>query len=171
MDTVLNLGMNDEILDSMVRLSGNPRWAYDTYRRFLQMYGDVVLGVDKSLYEDVLADARKQRGVNYDSLLNVDELIHVVAKFQEITNVPHDPWDQLRSAIEAVFNSWYSPRAVKYRDINGISSEIGTGVVVQSMVYGNMNDASGSGVGFTRDPATGVKLLYGEYLSNAEVRG
>lgn len=168
MDTILNLGINDEIVKAMIRLSDNSRWAYDTYRRFLQMFGNVVLGIEKDQYEKILATYRETRRVEADSqLLDVD-LMQIVEEFKQFTPVPHDPYEQLRMAIVAVFNSWNSPNAVKYRDINNISSDLGTAVVVQSMVYGNMNDQSGSGVAFTRNPQTGVKEIYGDFLPNAE---
>lgn len=168
MDTILNLGINEELVLIMARLSNNPRWAFDTYRRFLSMFGTVVLGAEKSKYEEVMEKARKRRGVEYDSMLTMSDLQTVVKHFKEIATVPDDPWEQLQMAIEAVFCSWYSPRAVKYRDIHGISNDLGTAVTVQSMVYGNMNMRSGSGVAFTRNPATGEKVFYGEYLNNAE---
>lgn len=168
MDTILNLGMNEDIVHIMARVSNNLRWAYDTYRRFLQMYGTVVLHIDKDRYEDVLADARKRRGVSHDSLLTDSDLIQVANDFRAFTDVPDDPWEQLRCAVTAVFMSWNSPRAIKYRDIHNISPDLGTGVIIQTMVYGNLNNRSGSGVCFTRNPGTGEKRLYGEYLVNAE---
>ena len=170
MDTVLNLGINEEITNFLARTSGNPWWAFDSYRRFLQMFGDVVLGVGKRRYEEILEAARIKCSVAHDSLLPLPALKEVVAQFKALAEVPEDPWQQLQMAIEAVFRSWYSPRAVKYRDINGIAGDLGTAVTVQSMVYGNMNTKSGSGVAFTRNPATGQKELYGEFLFNAEVR-
>lgn len=170
MDSVLNLGINDEVAEAMARATNNPRWAFDTYRRFLQMFGTVVLGTDKQPYEDILEAARKRRAVPHESLLPVADLQEVVEKFKLLASVPEDPWEQLRMAVEAVFRSWYSPLAVKYRDIHGIPGDLGTAVTVQSMVYGNQNVLSGSGVAFTRNPTTGAKELYGEYLTNSEVR-
>jgi pyruvate,orthophosphate dikinase len=169
MQTVLNVGINDQIVENMAHISLNPRWAYDTYRRFLQMFGNVVLNLDEKPYEDILSAARGKRNVPHDSQLEEEDLKEVVKQFKLLANVPEDPWVQLDMAIQAVFRSWNSPRAVKYRDINNISSDYGTAVVVQSMVYGNLNAQSGSGVAFTRNPTTGAKELYGEYLSNAEV--
>eukprot|EP00600_Ochromonadales_sp_CCMP1393_P008438 CAMPEP_0174954150 /NCGR_PEP_ID=MMETSP0004_2-20121128/265_1 /TAXON_ID=420556 /ORGANISM="Ochromonas sp., Strain CCMP1393" /LENGTH=988 /DNA_ID=CAMNT_0016201933 /DNA_START=1859 /DNA_END=4825 /DNA_ORIENTATION=- len=168
MDTILNLGINDDIVDVLARISNNPRWAFDTYRRFLQMFGNVVLGVDKQLYEDVLQVAREKRGVPHDSLLTMADLVDVVKEFKKIATVPAEPWEQLNMAVQAVFKSWYSPRAVKYRDIHHMHEVLGTAVNIQSMVYGNMNTRSGSGVAFTRNPTTGEKEMYGEFLSNAE---
>jgi pyruvate,orthophosphate dikinase len=169
MDTVLNLGINDFIADHMGRTMNNPRWAYDTYRRFLQMFGTVVLNADKQQYEDVMQEACLRRGVPHENLLPMADIKEVVKRFKLIVSVPDDPWEQLDMAIQAVFRSWNSPRAVKYRDINNISSDYGTAVVVQSMVYGNLNAQSGSGVAFTRNPTTGAKELYGEYLPSSEV--
>jgi len=168
MDTVLNLGINDEIVDILARMSNNPRWAFDTYRRFLQMFGNVVLGIDKRRYEEVLEDIRAKRNVPHDSLLSMADWVEVIKRYKTIAEVPSDPWDQLRMAVQAVFNSWYSPRACKYRDIHGMTELLGTAVNVQSMVYGNMNNSSGSGVAFTRNPTTGAKEMYGEFLFNAE---
>jgi pyruvate,orthophosphate dikinase len=170
-DTVLNLGINDHIAEHMARLQNNPRWAYDTYRRFLQMFGTLVLGADKAQYDAVLEEACLKRGVPHESLLQMSDLMEVVRRFKLIASVPDDPWQQLDMAVQAVFRSWNSPRAVKYRDVNrrGLSSEHGTAVTVQSMVYGNLNALSGSGVAFTRNPTTGHKELFGEYLANCEV--
>jgi pyruvate,orthophosphate dikinase len=168
MHTVLNLGINDELVQVMARVSNNPRWAYDTYRRFIQMFGTVVLHVDTKLYDDILKMACNKRGVDDVSMLNAADLQQLVGDFKAVAEIPMDPWEQLQVAIESMFCSWYSPRAVKYRDINNLSSELGTAVVVQSMVYGNMNTRSGSGVVFTRHPATGDKEEYGHFLANAE---
>jgi pyruvate,orthophosphate dikinase len=168
-DTVLNLGINDHITEHMARLQNNPRWAYDTYRRFLQMFGTLVLGADKAQYDAVLEEACLKRGVPHESLLQMSDLMEVLLRFKLIASVPDDPWQQLDMAVQAVFRSWNSPRAVKYRDVNRLSSEHGTAVTVQSMVYGNLNAQSGSGVAFTRNPTTGHKELFGEYLANCEV--
>lgn len=158
MDTILNLGMNDEVAAKMVEMTQNPKFVMDTYRRFLQMFGTVVLGVDKCRYEDILTTTRNARGVVNDSELGVDVLQLVVNEFKEITPFPNDPWDQLRMAIVAVFNSWFTPRAIAYRDIHSIRNDLGTAVTVQCMVFGNMNARSGSGVCFTRNPSTGEKV-------------
>lgn len=163
--------MGDVHVTVTVRLlaTNNPRWAYDTYRRFLQMFGNVVLGTNKQPYEDILEAARKRRAVPHESLLPVGDLQEVVEQFKLLAAVPEDPWEQLRMAVEAVFRSWFSPLAVKYRDVHSIPGDLGTAVTVQSMVYGNQNVLSGSGVAFTRNPITGAKELYGEYLTNSEV--
>ena len=168
MDTVLNLGINDRVFSSLIACSSNPRYCFDTYRRFLQMYGEVVLGVEKTKYEEVLERAKKHRGIKFDYELNVADLQLVVDEFKKLTAYPEDPWEQLRSAIEAVFRSWFSPRAVKYRDIHSIPNDLGTAVTVQSMVFGNLNSMSGSGVAFTRNPVNGEDVFYGEYLDNCE---
>jgi len=168
MDTCLNLGMNDEVMQSLSKVTQNHRFALDTQRRFLQMYGSVVLGNDEKLYENILKNFRENQNVQHDSELNIQSLEGVINDFKSITNVSDNPWIQLQSAIEAVFKSWYTPRAITYRNIHGIPHNLGTAVVVQAMVYGNMNDKSGSGVAFTRNPATGENVFYGEYLSNAE---
>lgn len=130
--------MNDDVVQAMSRSTNNPRFAYDTYRRFLQMYGDVVLGVDKEKYESILSAARKRRGVEHDCNLQTADLQFIVEQFKILGDVPSDPWEQLRSAIEAVFCSWYNPRAVTYRDIHNIPQQMGTAVTIQSMVYGNL---------------------------------
>jgi pyruvate,orthophosphate dikinase len=168
MDTILNLGINETLIHVMARVSNNIRWTYDTYRRFLQMFGTVVLQIDNEKYEKILEEARMKRGVEHDSLLTDSDLIHVVNQFKTFTMVPEDPWEQLKMAVKAVFLSWNSPRAIKYRDIHNIPQDLGTAVVIQSMVYGNLNIRSGSGVAFTRNPATGEKAIFGEYLANAE---
>ncbi len=168
MNTVLNLGINDELVQVMARISNNPRWAFDTYRRFLQMYGTVVLNIDKKIYDDILEKACKKQGVQCCSELRTADLQQVVADFKEVAVVPQDPWEQLQVAIESMFCSWYSPRAVKYRDIHNMVSDMGTAVVVQSMVYGNMNARSGSGLAYSRSPVTGEKEVFGSYLANAE---
>jgi pyruvate,orthophosphate dikinase len=169
MGTVLNVGINDEIVEYMSQTYMNSKWAYDTYRRFLQMFGNVVLNMDQKPYEDILQHARQSRGVEHDSQLEVEDLKEVVKEFKLLASVPDDPWEQLHLSIEAVFKSWNSPRARKYRDIHNIPDDMGTAVNVMSMVYGSMNDYSGSGRAFTRNPITGAKELYGEYLPNAVV--
>jgi pyruvate, orthophosphate dikinase len=168
MDTILNLGINENSIHIMARMSNNLKWAYDTYRRFLYMFGTVVLGISKERYETILEDIRNRHGFQHDSQFRESDLIHITNLFKSFTPVPDDPWQQLRIAVRAVLLSWNTPRAKKYRDIHNISQELGTAIVVQSMVYGNMNNKSGSGVAFTRNPVTGEKVLYGEYLPNAE---
>ena len=180
MDTVLNLGINDEITEGLAKLSGNPRFAWDSFRRFVQMYGDVVLDLKPQNKEDedpfeVIIEAKKEaRGVALDTDLSTEDLKELVAEFKvaikEATghDFPEDPMEQLWGAVGAVFGSWMNDRAIRYRALNSIPAEWGTAVNVQSMVYGNMGDDCSTGVAFTRDPATGQKDFYGEYLVNAQ---
>ena len=180
MDTVLNIGLNDTTIKGVIKNTGNERFAYDAYRRFVNMYGDVVLGVgpesdkDHDPYE-VLMDKKKEvRGIKLDTELNAQELKELVDEFKELIKkrtgnpFPEEPMDQLWGAISAVFGSWNIPRAVSYRQIHGIPEHWGTAVNVQAMVFGNMGDDSATGVAFTRDPATGENYFYGEYLTNAQ---
>ena len=180
MDTILNLGMNDEAVEAVSKLSGNPRFAWDSYRRFVQMYGDVVLGMKPASKEDedpfeVLIDAqKKKRGVKNDTDLTTDDLKELVAAFKAAVKAqtgedfPTDPWDQLWGAICAVFGSWMNERAILYRKLNNIPQEWGTAVSVQAMVFGNMGSNSATGVAFSRDAATGENIFNGEYLINAQ---
>jgi pyruvate,orthophosphate dikinase len=174
MDTILNLGLNDQTAAGLARLTGDERFAYDAYRRFLQMYGKVVLGVDADHYEHALEAIKRRTGARTDADLRPEALRELVREFKEITlreagrAVPDDPWEQLREATLAVFASWNNPRAVTYRTFNRIPHDLGTAVNIVAMVFGNMGPDSGSGVAFTRDPATGEKVLYGEYLANAQ---
>ncbi|NMB02887.1 MAG: pyruvate, phosphate dikinase [Firmicutes bacterium] len=174
MDTVLNLGLNDQTVEALANKSGNPRFAWDSYRRFIQMYGDVVMGVEHDLFESALAKAREQAGVELDNELSVEALQALVAEYKQIVQksagelFPNDAFEQLRGAINAVFRSWNTARAIRYRQINHIPHEWGTAVNVQAMVYGNMGENSGTGVAFTRDPSTGENVFYGEYLMNAQ---
>jgi pyruvate,orthophosphate dikinase len=174
MDTVLNLGMNDRIAEAFASKSGNPRWACDSYRRFIQMFGNVVLEIPKSEFEHIFDGQKKKRGIKLDTELTADDLKTVIAGYKKLVkketgkDFPQDPREQLRMAIEAVFRSWYNPRAATYRRMNRISDDLGTAVNVQTMVFGNMGDSSGTGVGFTRNPATGEKEFYGEFLMNAQ---
>ncbi len=180
MDTVLNLGLNDATVAGLAARSRNPRFAWDSYRRFVAMFGDVVLGMkpekkeDRDPFEEVLEAKKHARGVRYDSELPVEALQELVAEFKaEIRrrkgiDFPDDPTEQLRAAIAAVFRSWENDRANAYRRMNGIPAEWGTAVSVQSMVFGNMGDDSGTGVAFTRNPANGVDEFYGEFLVNAQ---
>jgi pyruvate, orthophosphate dikinase len=180
MDTVLNLGLNDVTVQGLIEQTQNPRFAYDSYRRFVQMYGDVVLGLkpassrEPDPFEVVLEKKKRRRGVMYDSELSALDLKDLVGKFKALIRertrrpFPEDPLVQLWGAIGAVFGSWMNDRAVAYRRMNEIPAEWGTGVNVQAMVFGNMGDDSGTGVAFTRDPATGEKRLYGEFLMNAQ---
>jgi pyruvate,orthophosphate dikinase len=174
MDTVLNLGMNDTIAETFAVRSGNPRWAYDSYRRFIQMFRNVVLDIAKPKFEHIFDGQKKKRGVKLDTELTAEDLKTVIADYKKLVKketgkeFPQDPRAQLRMAIEAVFRSWYNPRAATYRRMNRISDDLGTAVNVQTMVFGNMGGNSGTGVGFTRNPATGQKEFYGEFLMNAQ---
>ncbi|MEW6045405.1 MAG: pyruvate, phosphate dikinase [Bacillota bacterium] len=174
MDTVLNLGLNDQTVQGLARQSNNDRFAYDSYRRFIQMYGDVVLQVPRHLFEERLTARKKARGVTEDPQLTAADLKELVAEFKAIVreqtghDFPEDPWQQLRGAINAVFDSWNNPRAIKYREIHNIPGDWGTAVNVQAMVFGNMGSDSGTGVAFTRNPSTGEKVFYGEFLINAQ---
>jgi pyruvate, orthophosphate dikinase len=174
MDTILNLGMNDKIAEAFARKSGNARWAYDSYRRFIQMFGNVVLEIEKSKFEHVFDGQKKKRRVNLDTDLTADDLKQVIGQYKQVVkkesgkDFPQEPRTQLAMAIEAVFRSWYNPRAATYRRMNKIADDLGTAVNVQAMVFGNMGETSGTGVGFTRNPATGAKEFYGEFLMNAQ---
>ncbi len=174
MDTVLNLGINDRTVQGLIAKSGNERFAYDSYRRFVQMYGDVVLGVDHDLFEALIQETKDRKGVQLDMDLDADDWKELVAKFKALVkektgkDFPEDPIEQLYGSINAVFASWNNPRAVKYREIHEIPGDWGTAVNVQTMVFGNMGDNSGTGVAFTRDPATGENVFYGEFLMNAQ---
>ena len=174
MDTILNLGINDEIVKGLARKMGDDRPAYDAYRRFLQIYSDVVLDANAGALEEILARHKERAGVSMDYELNAEQLRGVISEFKDTvlratgSQVPDDPWQQLMAAVEAVFRSWNTPRAVFYRDLNHISHDIGTAVTIMPMVFGNLGPTSGSGVLFTRDPSTGVNQLFGEFLSNAQ---
>ncbi len=174
MDTILNLGLNDVAVKGLANLTQNERFAYDSYRRFIQMFSDVVMEIPKSFFERVLDDIKEKKGAKYDTDLNADDMKEIVVRFKEIykekkgVEFPQDPKEQLMEAIKAVFRSWDNPRAIYYRRMNDIPGDWGTAVNVQSMVFGNMGDTSGTGVAFTRDPSTGEKKLYGEYLINAQ---
>ena len=180
MDTILNLGMNDEAVEAVAKLSGNPRFAWDSYRRFVQMYGDVVLGMkpaskeDHDPFEEIIDAQKALRGVKNDTDLTTDDLKELVAKFKEAvrkqtgSEFPTNPWDQLWGAICAVFGSWMNERAILYRKLNNIPAEWGTAVSVQAMVFGNMGSNSATGVAFSRDAATGENIFNGEYLINAQ---
>ncbi|MGK0290046.1 MAG: pyruvate,orthophosphate dikinase [bacterium] len=167
MDTVLNLGMNDEIVEGLAKKTNNPRFAYDAYRRFIQMFSDVVMGKDHHEFEAILEAVKEEKGAINDTDLTADDLKELVRRFKEISHVPSDPYVQLEMAIKAVFSSWYNPRADYYRQMHDISIDLGTAVSIQSMVFGNFGDTSGSGVAFTRNPSTGEKIFYGEHLRNA----
>ena len=174
MDTILNLGLNDEAVEVVAKQTNNPRFAYDSYRRFVQMFSDVVMGVEKRLFENIIDEMKEARGVHYDTELTADDLKELVVKFKDLykkemkKDFPQDPKEQLVEAITAVFRSWDNPRAIVYRRLNDIPGEWGTAVNVQEMVFGNKGDTSGTGVAFSRNPATGEKGIYGEYLMNAQ---
>ena len=174
METILNLGLNDESVEALARESGDPRFAYDSYRRFVQMYGDVVLGVHGSAFEKRLTALKRERGVEEDMDLSADDLRALVAEFKAIVRehsgerFPEDPEEQLWGAIEAVFRSWNAERAIAYRRVHGIPDYMGTAVSVVAMAYGNMGNDSGTGVAFTRNPSTGERKFFGEFLVNAQ---
>ncbi|TKJ39223.1 MAG: pyruvate, phosphate dikinase [Planctomycetes bacterium B3_Pla] len=174
MDTVLNLGLNDDVIEGIIKKTRNPRFAYDIYRRFIDMFGDVVMGCDHEYFEEVIHTAKEKAGVNLDNELSAKQLEDVVAKYKNVYKkhvgelFPQDGKTQLKHAINAVFGSWNIARAVKYRQLNNITGLLGTAVNVQAMVFGNMGRGCGTGVCFTRNPSTGKKEFYGEFLMNAQ---
>ncbi|HLO23928.1 MAG TPA: PEP/pyruvate-binding domain-containing protein, partial [Methyloceanibacter sp.] len=174
MDTVLNLGLNDQTVEGLARGSGDRRFAYDTYRRFIQMYADVVLGLDHELFEEILENFKNLKGLEYDTELSAEDWTEIVTRFKTLVEAelgepfPQDLHDQLWGAIAAVFGSWQNARAIAYRRLHDIPDTWGTAVTIQAMVFGNRGDRSATGVVFTRNPSTGVKELYGEYLVNAQ---
>ena len=174
MDTILNLGLNDVVVESFAKKTNNRRFAYDSYRRFIQMYSDVVMEVGKKYFEELIDEMKAKKGVTLDTELDADDLKTLAEKFKEEykakigSDFPSDPKEQLMGAVKAVFRSWDNPRAIYYRRMNDIPSDWGTAVNVQEMVFGNMGDTSGTGVAFTRNPATGEKKLFGEFLMNAQ---
>jgi len=174
MDTILNLGLNDESVEGLAKLTNNPRFAYDSYRRFIQMFSDVVLGVDIAHFEGYLERYKHEKGYKLDTEMTADDWKEVVREYKAIVkkhtnnDFPSDPKEQLFLAIRAVFDSWNNQRAIVYRRLNKIPDDLGTAVNVQSMVFGNMGNDSGTGVAFTRNPSTGENELFGEYLINAQ---
>ena len=174
MDTILNLGLNDTAVEGFANKTGNPRFAYDSYRRFIQMFSDVVMEVPKPKFEAILEAVKEERGAQYDTDLTAEDLQEVIKRYkalfkQEIgSDFPQEPQEQLMEAVKAVFRSWDNPRAIVYRRMNDIPGDWGTAVNVQAMVFGNMGDTSGTGVAFTRNPSTGSNGIYGEYLINAQ---
>ena len=174
MDTILNLGLNDVSVEGFAKKTGNPRFAYDSYRRFIQMFSDVVMEMSKSFFEGILTEIKEAKGAKYDTDLTADDLKEVIARYKAIyaekmgAEFPQDPKVQLMEAVKAVFRSWDNPRAIVYRRMNDIPGDWGTAVNVQSMVFGNMGNTSGTGVAFTRNPSTGEKGIFGEYLINAQ---
>jgi pyruvate,orthophosphate dikinase len=173
MDTVLNLGLNDETVLGLIEQSKDARFSYDSYRRFVMMYSDVVIGVNTSYFENALEHMKAEKGVQEDTELKAEDLKELVRQFKLIClehsgqKFPEDPTEQLWGAVGAVFGSWMSPRAITYRKINAIPEHLGTAVNVQAMVYGNMGNDCATGVAFTRDPSTGDKKFFGEFLINA----
>ena len=174
MDTILNLGLNEDVVKVIAEKSGNPRWAWDCYRRFIQMYSDVVMEVGKKYFEELIDKMKEKKGVKQDVELSAEDLHELAEQFKAEykekigKDFPTDPKEQLVGAIKAVFRSWDNPRANVYRRDNDIPYSWGTAVNVQSMAFGNMGDDCGTGVAFTRDPATGNKGLFGEFLTNAQ---
>src|SRR5262245_35722428 len=179
MDTILNLGLNADTLKGVIKATGNPRFAYDSYRRFIMMFSDVVLAegrkeLEKEAYEEILEEVKHRSGVHLDSDLSAEGMQEVTEKFLAHFQrhygapFPSDPMEQLRLSILAVFRSWSNPRAIIYRNKEKIPHDLGTAVNVQTMVFGNMGDDCGTGVAFTRNPATGEPRIFGEYLRNAQ---
>ncbi len=175
MDTILNLGLNDVAVEGFAAKTGNPRFAYDSYRRFIQMYSDVVMEVPKSYFEKIIDEVKEEKGVHFDTELTTEDLKELVKRFKAVykekmngEEFPQEPIEQLMGAVKAVFRSWDNPRAIVYRRMNDIPGDWGTAVNVQAMVFGNMGDTSGTGVAFTRNPSTGEKGIFGEYLINAQ---
>ena len=174
MDTILNLGLNDEVVVGLAKRTNNERFAYDSYRRFVQMFSDVVMELSKSDFEEIIDEMKAEKGVKLDTELSADDMKELVAKFKALykekmgKDFPSDPKEQLIEAVKAVFRSWDNPRADVYRRMHEIPYDWGTAVNVQAMVFGNGGDTSGTGVAFTRNPATGEKALFGEYLINAQ---
>ena len=174
MDTVLNLGLTTATYEGLVRATGDARFAYDSYRRFIQMFGSVVLGIAHEQFEETLGSLKRRRGVTQDTDLRAEDLWRLIEEYRTIItertgkSFPDDPWRQLEMAIRAVFESWNNPRAITYRNFHKIPHDLGTAVNIQTMVFGNMGSTSGTGVAFTRNPATGDKHVYGEYLLNAQ---
>ncbi len=174
MDTVLNLGLNETTMQALIKKTNNERFAYDSYRRFIAMFGSIVMGIDKKVFDNALEKLKKEKGVQLDTELTTEDLKELVNEFKKLyrehtgTDFPENPLEQLKLAIMAVFGSWFGERAVKYRKLNDIPDDLGTACNVQAMVFGNMGDNSGTGVGFTRDPSTGKKRFFAECLINAQ---
>ena len=174
MDTILNLGLNPVTVEVLAKETGNRRFAYDSYRRFIMMLSDVAIGIDRNLFEDEMDKIKAEKGYSNDIDMKEDDLIRLCKIYKDIykehtgNDFPDDPKEQLMIAVKAVFKSWNNHRAISYRKLNNIPHDIGTAVNIQEMVYGNMGDDSGTGVAFTRNPATGEKKVFGEYLINAQ---
>ncbi|HVP36497.1 MAG TPA: pyruvate, phosphate dikinase [Terriglobales bacterium] len=174
MDTILNLGLNDKTVQGLIKKTTNERFAYDSYRRFVQMFGNVVMGLDKPEFEEIIQRKKEAKDIKLDTSLTVEDLKEIISKYKNKIKhktgdeFPQDPYKQLEMAIEAVFKSWNTPRAITYRRLNNIPGDLGTAVNIQTMVFGNMGESSCTGVGFTRNPSTGENKFYGEYLTNAQ---
>src|SRR5450830_611389 len=174
MDTILNLGLNDKTVAGLIKKTGNKRFGMDSYRRFIQMFGDVVMEVEHAKFEEALQHLKDKKGAKFDTDLSADDLETLVADYKKIVekekavSFPQDPMEQLKMAVNAVFSSWNNKRAISYRNLNDIPHSLGTAVNIQAMVFGTMGDNSGTGVAFTRNPYTGEKKVYGEYLTNAQ---
>jgi pyruvate,orthophosphate dikinase len=174
MDTILNLGLNDKTVQGLIKKTTNERFAFDSYRRFVQMFGNVVMGLDKSEFEEIIQKKKEAKDIKLDTSLTVEDLKEIIGKYKNKIKhktgeeFPQDPYKQLEMAIEAVFKSWNTPRAITYRRLNNIPGDLGTAVNIQTMVFGNMGESSCTGVGFTRNPSTGEDKFYGEYLVNAQ---
>ena len=173
MDTVLNIGLNDETVEGLAKATGNPRFAWDSYRRLLDMFGEVVLGIPHEDFEKRFDKVKEEANAKSDVDLTVDELKILCDEYKQVykeqtQHFPADPYEQLHACVKAVFGSWMTPRAVKYREINNIRNLIGTATNIQAMVFGNMGEDSGTGVAFSRNPSTGENVMYGEYLINAQ---
>src|SRR4030065_351926 len=174
MDTVLNLGLNETTMQALINKTGNERFVYDAYRRFITMFGSIVMGIERQYFEKALEKMKAKKGVQLDTDLTSDDLKELVKEFKAIyksetgTDFPANPYEQLKLSINAVFGSWFGDRAVKYRKLHGIPDDLGTACNVQAMVFGNMGENSGTGVGFTRDPSTGERKFFAEYLTNAQ---
>ena len=167
LDSILNVGLNQNIVDFLAKQTNNAKFAYDTYRRFLETFGQLVLKVPKARYDEVLRAALQKRQLLRHSQFDVSELQEIISEYKTFALYPNNPWDQLKFAVEAAFDNWYSPQLVQYRDVNGISEQIGTAVIIQAMVHGNYNTVSGSGVVYTRNPGNGENVMTGEYLTNS----
>src|SRR3972149_3092632 len=174
MDTILNLGLNDKTIEGLARKANNERFALDCYRRFVQMFGNVVLGIDKENFEELLQEKKSEKRVKHDSSLSPQDLKDLIRKYKHVIKkysgeeLPQNPYQQLKMARDAVFKSWNNPRAIAYRQLHRIPAEAGTAVNVQAMVFGNLGETSCTGVGFTRNPSRGTNEFYGEYLINAQ---
>ena len=174
MDTVLNIGLNDETAKGMIELTGDPRFVYDSYRRLIQMFGSVVMGVADEPFEEVISEQKKKKGIKHDVDLSAEDWQFIIERFKALVKAykgvdfPQDPYKQLELATRAVFNSWFGKRAIDYRNATNIRHDLGTAVSIVTMVFGNMGDDSATGVAFTRNPVDGVSELYGDYLINAQ---